>query len=58
MVALAMLVFAALDVRELIHQIDESRTGLAFLVALVTVLHAGAALIAFRLIRSPEPKPA
>lgn len=54
-VALAMLAFAALDIREFIHQLDESRTGLAVLVALVTLLHAGAASMAFQLLRSPEP---
>lgn len=58
LVVLAMLVFAALDVREFIHQLDESRTGLALLVALVTLFHAGAALIALQLLRSPEPRPA
>jgi hypothetical protein len=56
--ALAMAVFAALDLREFIHQLDESRTGLAVLVASVTLLHAGAAVIALRLARSSEPKPA
>jgi hypothetical protein len=43
LVAASMLVFAALDVREFIHQLDESRGGLAVLVAVVTLLHAGAA---------------
>jgi hypothetical protein len=55
LVALAMAVFAVLDVREFIHQLDESRTGLALLVALVTVLHGGAAVIAFRRARNPDP---
>jgi hypothetical protein len=49
LVAAGMLVFAALDVREFIHQLDESRAGLAVLVAAVTLLHAGAALVAFQM---------
>jgi hypothetical protein len=56
--ALAMVAFAALDVREFIHQLDESRGGLAVLVALVTLLHAAAALLAFRLAGRPRPAPA
>ena len=42
-VAAAMLVFAALDVREVFHQIDESRTGLAVLAGVVAALHLAAA---------------
>ena len=42
-VAAAMLVFAALDVREVFHQVDESRTGLAVLAGVVAALHLGAA---------------
>jgi hypothetical protein len=57
-VGLAMLAFAALDVREFIHQVDESRTGLAALVAFITLLHAGAAALALHLQRSPQPAPA
>ena len=45
-IAAAMLVFAALDVREVIHQSDESRTGLAVLAGFVAVLHLGAAGVA------------
>jgi hypothetical protein len=39
-----MLVFAALDVRELVHQIDESKGGLAVLAGVVAVCHLAAAL--------------
>lgn len=42
--ALVMAVFAALDVDELVHQLDEHRTGLAVLATAVAALHAGAAL--------------
>jgi hypothetical protein len=39
-VALIALAWTALDVREVVHQLDESRTGIAVLAALVAVLHA------------------
>jgi hypothetical protein len=44
-----MIAWAALDVRELVHQVDESRTGLALLASAVAVLHLAAAAIAARL---------
>lgn len=47
-VALAMAGFCALDVREVVHQAEESRTGLAMLAAVVAALHLGAALLAAR----------
>jgi hypothetical protein len=47
----AMVVFAALDVREIFHQSDESRTGLAVLAALVAALRLGAAAVAALLSR-------
>jgi hypothetical protein len=49
-VGLIMLAFAALDVREVVHQADENRTGLAVLAGFVAVLHltAAAACVAFR----------
>jgi hypothetical protein len=58
-VAAAMLIFAVLDVREVVHQSDESRTGLATLAGAVAALHAGAAIVAALLARraagsSPE----
>lgn len=40
-----MLAFAALDIREVAHQIDESRTGLAIMAAAVTLLHLSAAAV-------------
>ena len=46
-----MLTFAALDIRELTHQIHESRPGLAALAAAVALLHllaAATALLAWR----------
>jgi hypothetical protein len=45
-VALAMGVFCALDVREVIHQAHESRTALVLLAAGVAALHLVAALLA------------
>jgi hypothetical protein len=45
-VALAMAAFAALDVREVVHQIDESRPGLTLLAILVAALHLAAAALA------------
>jgi hypothetical protein len=54
-VAVTMLAFAALDVREVIHQLDESRGGLAFLAGAVAALHLGAAAVAALIGRSPAP---
>jgi hypothetical protein len=59
-VALAMAAFGALDIREVIHQADESRTGLMLLAALVAILHFAAALLAARAAvatRRAEPRP-
>jgi hypothetical protein len=59
--AAAMLAFAALDVREVAHQLSENRTGLALLAGAVAVLHAAAAAVAGRLAsalsatRGPRP---
>ena len=39
-------VFAALDIAELIHQIDRSAPGLALLAAIIAAMHAGAAVLA------------
>ena len=55
-VAIAMLLFAALDVREVFHQADESRTGLAVLAGVVAALHlAAAAAIALLASGGNEP---
>lgn len=51
-VAVAMLAFAALDIREVVHQLDASRDGLAVLAAFIAVLHAAAAVLAIGLQRS------
>ena len=45
-VALIALAWAALDVREVVHQLDESRTGIAVIALVVAVLHLAAGLLA------------
>jgi len=40
------LVFAAGDIRELIHQLDESHTGIALIAGVLIVLHLGVAALA------------
>ncbi len=45
-IALFALGFAVLDGRELLHQLDEDRTGLAVLAGVIGVLHVGAAGVA------------
>jgi hypothetical protein len=57
-IAAAMLVFAALDVREVFHQSDESRTGLAVLAGFVALLHLGAAATAGVMGREARRAPA
>jgi hypothetical protein len=46
LVAAAMLLFAALDVREVVHQLDIDKTGLAVLAGAIAVLHLLAAVLA------------
>jgi hypothetical protein len=46
LVAAAMLAFAVLDIREIAHQIDESRGGVATLAGAVAALHLTAAALA------------
>lgn len=54
--AVVMVVFAGLDVREVIHQIGESAGMLAVLAAVVALLHAAAGLTAMRAMRvRPSP---
>jgi hypothetical protein len=48
LVALAMAAFAALDIREVVHQIGESRLGLTLLAVLIAALHLAAAALAAR----------
>lgn len=57
-VCLAMLFFAALDVREALHQSDESNGGLVIVASLVAVLHLSAAGMAGYLARLSLPRPA
>jgi Flp pilus assembly protein TadB len=45
-IALIALAWAALDVREVVHQRDESNTGIAIVAIAVAVLHLGAATTA------------
>jgi hypothetical protein len=57
-VAAIALVWAVLDVREVVHQLDESRTGIALIAVSVAVLHLAAAAICGRLARhagAPAP---
>jgi hypothetical protein len=46
LIAVALLAFAALDAREVVHQLDVDETGLAVLAAAVAALHLAAALVA------------
>jgi hypothetical protein len=46
LVGAAMLAFAALDVREVVHQLDEDAGGLALLAGTVAALHLAAAAVA------------
>jgi hypothetical protein len=48
LIAVIALAWAALDVRETVHQLDESHTGIAILAGVVAVLHLAAAAIARR----------
>lgn len=50
-VAVAMAIFAAFDVREVAHQLDENRDGLALLAGLVAALHLTAAGVSASLAR-------
>jgi hypothetical protein len=56
-VALAMAAFFALDVRGVVHQVDESRAGLAVLAAVVATLHLAAALVAARAATAGPDRP-
>lgn len=52
MIAAAMLAFAALDIREIFHQLGRSRRDLAATAIVVALLHILAALPAARVARS------
>lgn len=59
-IAAIALAWAALDVREAIHQIDESRTGIAILAMAAALLHLAAAAVAAALAareRTDVPSP-
>jgi hypothetical protein len=51
LVVVAMVAFGVLDVREVVHQLDEDNGGLALLAGVVAVLHLGAAAVALALAR-------
>jgi hypothetical protein len=51
LVVVAMVAFAALDVREVVHQLDEDNGGLALLAGVVAALHLGVAAVALALAR-------
>jgi hypothetical protein len=51
LVVVAMVGFAALDVREVVHQLDEDNGGLALLAGVVAALHLGVAAVALALAR-------
>ena len=53
LVAAAMIAFAVLDVREVVHQLDEDNGGLALLAGAVAALHLGVAAVALVLARRP-----
>ena len=51
-------VFAALDVKELVHQAHASRTGLVILALALALLHAGVSVVAGAALRAREEVPA
>jgi hypothetical protein len=51
LVVVAMVAFTALDVREVVHQLDEDNGGLALLAAVVAAVHLGVAALALALAR-------
>jgi hypothetical protein len=57
LVALAMLAFAALDTREVIHQLDEDHAGVAILAGAIAVLHLVAAGVAAARARADTEQP-
>ena len=50
-VVVAMVAFAVLDVREVVHQLDEDNGGLALLAGVVAAVHLGVAAVALALAR-------
>jgi hypothetical protein len=51
------LALRALDIREVVHQLDESRTGVAVIAIAVAALHLAAAAISGRLATQPPATP-
>jgi hypothetical protein len=51
------LAWAALDIREVVHQLDESRTGVAVVAVAVAALHLTVAAISGRLATQPPATP-
>jgi hypothetical protein len=49
------LVFATGDAREVVHQLDESNSGLAAVASILVALHLAIALIAALLLRPRSP---
>ncbi len=49
--------WAALDIREVVHQLDESRTGVAVVAMAVAALHLAVAAISGRLATQPPATP-
>jgi hypothetical protein len=56
-VTIIALAWAVLDIREVVHQIDESRTGIALVASAVAVLHLATALVSGRLARHASGMP-
>ena len=56
--ACAMAAFAVLDLRELIHQLDKSNSGLAVMAGAVAILHVAAAVVAVMVSRRSRLAPA
>lgn len=56
-IALVMLAFAALDIREVTHQLHESHQGLAALAAAIAALHLAAGAGAFLATRATHRPP-
>ena len=48
--------FAVFDVREVVHQVSESRAGLVVIASILALIHLGVAVIAAFLWRSPTAR--
>jgi hypothetical protein len=54
-VAVAALAFAAFDVREVLFRVDNSRSGIAVIAAIIAAIHVGAAGVAGWVARTTQP---